>query len=119
MEPIEYDIEFPRGDTCAYKFKLIDAQKNILHPSASTEIYFTLKTNHNNTNAILQKKYSLGEITLDGDFLIIFFKHSDTTGLKMDFNYEYDISVIDGDFVGTLYIGKMRLSREVTHLANE
>ena len=119
MEPIEYDFEFPRGDSVPIRFRLKDYMKRIIVPTASTEIYFTLKTNYRKTEYVLQKKYSTGDIYLDGEFINIFMKHTDTASLKLGGTYDYDISVIDGDYAGTLYFGTITLTREATHLANE
>lgn len=119
LEPKEVDISFPRGDTFPVKFKLVDAQKQVIVPSATTEIYFTLKNNYEQDSAILQKKYSTGDITVDGENAYFYMNHTDTTGLKIGGKYKYDISVKDTDYVGTLYIGTISLTNEATHLVNE
>lgn len=121
MEPLEYDFEFPRGDTPPLKFKLTDAAKNVLPPTEDIELYFTLKKNYNTSQAILQKKYSSGDIVYDteNDVYYLIMEHEDTATLNYG-KYVYDIQVkTTQGYVKTLAIGQITLTNESTHIANE
>lgn len=112
------DFEFIRGDTFRFKFKLLDANKNILQLTSGDEIYFTVKTNYDKSNFELQKRFSKGEIVQEGDYYYITLSHSDTANLKYG-NYVYDIELKSGELVKTLITGNITLSKEVTHISNE
>ena len=58
MEPKEYDIEFPRGDTCPLKFNLLDENNNFIELTENDEMYFTVKKGYGTNEYIFQKKYS-------------------------------------------------------------
>ncbi len=117
MEPKEFDIEFPRGDTCPLLFELSDLNGNSLNME-SAEIYFTVKKNYNSSEYIFQKKYSRGEIELEGIEGKLVISHSDTANLKYG-RYVYDLQLKDGEYVKTLLKGSITLSNESTHLINE
>lgn len=122
MEPKEVDIEFPRGDTFAYGFHLLDAQKRPLNINVGdAEIYYTVKKNENTSAVIFQKKFSTGEIKKDEEheglyYLLI--EANDTNELKYG-QYGYDITIKSGDYVSTQVIGTITLTKEYTHKSNE
>lgn len=114
MDPKEFDIEFPRGDTCPVKFTLQDKKGNILTLKSSDELIFTVKKDYTTTIKKLQKKFSSGEITQedDGSYKLII-NPSDTQ------NWDYgrsvfDICLISGDYTRTVAIGSLTLTNEVT-----
>jgi hypothetical protein len=113
MEPKEFDFEFPRGDTCPYSFELTDAQNQQLDINTNTaEITMTVR---DGKNIVFQKKYSKGEIVVDGIDVNLTIKHTDTKDLKMNSKYNYDIQFNSGDYYKTLIIGIITLTREETH----
>ena len=118
LEPKEIDISFPRGDTCPYSFTITDSQKNILDFTGS-ELYFTLKESSSKQNYILQKRYTRGEITINGKDGHLVLEHDDTAELKVKTQYFYDIEIKSGDYVATLVIGHIELTEESTWKANE
>ncbi len=118
MEPKEYDFEFPRGDTCPITFELIDSNKQIIQLSNSGEIYFTMKKNYNTTNYILQKRYSLGEITHTDNKYSLMLHSGDTAKLNYG-SYVYDICVKSGDLTITVCKGQITLTNEATFISNE
>ena len=118
MEPIEYDIEFPRGDTCPVSFSLNDSNGEPLEPTAQTEIYFTLKKNANTTTALLQKKLSTGDITITNGLCSFTLEHTDTASMNYG-KYFYDIELKEGTYVKTLIIGNITLTNEATFITNE
>lgn len=117
MEPKDFDIEFPRGDTCPLLFELSDLKEHPLNME-SAEIYFTVKKSYNSSEYIFQKKYSRGEIELEGTEGKLIINHNDTADLKYG-NYVYDLQFKDGEYVKTLLKGTITLSNESTHLINE
>lgn len=119
MEPKEFDFEFPRGDTLPISFNLTDADGKSLDLSSNdTEIYFTLKENYNTAQYIIQKKKTTGDISVEDTNVSFVINHNDTAKLKYG-NYVYDISFKSGDFVKTLFIGKITLTNESTFIENE
>lgn len=118
MEAKEFDFEFPRGDTCPVSFRLTDSNGEPLTPTSSTEIYFTVKKNFSTSTAILQKRKSLGEITVNNDVCSFVLTHSDTASLNYG-TYVYDIQIKENDYVKTILIGNLTLTNESTHLSNE
>lgn len=123
MEALEVDFEFPRGDTPPISFEITDLNGNELDLE-NAEIYFTMKKNANVTNYIIQKKYSTGEITVDGTQGSFVMEHSDTANLKYG-NYWYDIQIIlprqdsVNPYVKTLAVGTITLTKESTFISNE
>ena len=118
MEAKEYDFEFPRGDTCPVKFDVVDNNGNALDLSTVSEIYFTLKKNYNTATAILQKKYTTGGITVEGNVGSLVLTHDDTKELSYG-RYVYDIQIVSGTYVKTIVLGEITLTNESTHYANE
>ena len=120
MEPKEVDIEFPRGDTFAYGFHLVDKNKQPVDIiDNETEIYFTVKKNSNISDVIFQKKLSRDEIKNDGNGLYhTVINANDTNQLKYG-TYGYDVTLKSGEFVSTQIIGTITLTTEYTHKANE
>lgn len=114
MEPKEFDIEFPRGDTCPLKFSLLDNNGNVLTLTGSDELYFTVKKGFNTTEKILQKTFSQGDITQeeDGSYKLII-EPEDTGNLNYG-SYVFDICLISGDYTRTVAIGTLTLTNEVT-----
>lgn len=112
------DFEFIRGDTFSFKFKLVDSADNILKLTGEDELYFTVKNNYNQTNIVLQKRYSNGDIVNKGDYYFITLGHEDTAKLKYG-SYVYDIELVSGELVKTLILGNIELTDEVTFKANE
>lgn len=118
MEPKEFDFEFPRGDTCPVSFSLLDSNGNALEPTTGDEIYFTMKKNYNSSSFLLQKKYSNGDITFNGNVGYLVIQHTDTSNLPYG-NYVYDIELMSGDLVKTLVKGTITLTKEATFIENE
>lgn len=109
-------IEFPRGDT--YQKGFVLKQNGETVTDSFSEIYFTVKENYQETEYVFQKKMSSSGITDDGDgHYTLNIYPSDTNGLAFG---EYDC---DFEFVGTGYkktfAGVLKLTKEVTHYANE
>lgn len=118
MEPKEYDIEFPRGDTCPVTFTLKDSEGNILIPTETDELYFTLKKSYNSSDFILQKKYSNNDFDVSNNKISFVLSHTDTGSLNYG-NYVYDIQIKSGDYVKTVCIGTLTLTNESTWISNE
>lgn len=118
MEPQEYDIEFPRGDTLPLSIEITDSDGEVLEPTAGDEVYFTVKKSYRSQDVIFQKRYSRGEIVFENNEFVFCIEHKDTAELSYG-RYYYDIQIKSGDFVKTLLIGMMTLTNEATWLRNE
>lgn len=118
MEPKEFDIEFPRGDTCPLSMTLTDADGNVLIPTAGDEIYFTVKKSYMSQNSVLQKKYTNGDFTIDNGMIRFVLSHEDTASLDYG-NYNYDIQFKSSDYVKTILKGSITLTEEATWINNE
>lgn len=113
MEPKEFDFEFPRGDTCNFKFDLTDANGIAIDTSKSFEITMTARDSAK--NVVFQKKYSKGDITVEGTSVSTVIKHSDTENLLMGGKYKYDVEFQSGDYYKTIYKGIITLTEEQTY----
>lgn len=118
MEPKEFDIEFPRGDTPPLKFNLLDENKQLIELKEQDELYFTVKKSYGTSEVVFQKRYSTGDIQKANDGYKVFIQHIDTANLNYG-TYVFDISIKSGDYVATLAIGTITLTNEVTHISNE
>ena len=119
MEPKEFNFEFPRGDTCPIKFNVTSKQTGEgIDLSTLDEIYFTVKKNYSVSEALFQKKKSLGEIQIDGSNATVILEHDDTKLMKYG-DYVYDVQIKTGTYVKTILIGTFTLTNEATHYANE
>ncbi len=116
MEPKEFDIEFPRGDTVPINFDLRD--KNGASLNDLDEIYFTVKQSYAKQDYILQKRLTRGEITHNDGVFALVLTHKDTASLKYG-KYVYDIQIKSGDYYKTVCIGQITLSNESTWINNE
>ena len=118
MEPKEFDIPpFPRGDTVPISFDLTDKNGNPLNLD-DVEIYFTVKKNYNKSDYVIQKRYSIGDIEINGTKASFILEHNDTAELKYG-EYVYDIEFLSGDYVKTILRGIITLTEESTHKSNE
>lgn len=120
MEPKEYDIEFVRGDTCPFTFTAKDGDGNPLDIDDLTNfnMYFTVKNNYNEQNAIIQKTYLGGTIVKDGTSFKLIILPEDTENLNYG-RYVYDVSIKSQDFKATILRGEVNLTHEVTFAVNE
>ena len=120
MDPIEVDFEFPRGNTFAFSFQLVTADKKPIHFEPDEgEIYFTVKTAYRKNDYVIQKKYSDGDIEYidDGTYCVIL--KPDDTNEKVFGTYGYDVTIKTGDLVRTCIIGQLELTKNFTHKDNE
>ena len=113
MEPIEFDVEFPRGDTCTLNFELTDESGLALDSSKSFEI--TMTARDASKNVVFQKKYSLGTIKVNEKNVSLVIEHKDTENLNIGGKYNYDIQFTSCDYYKTIYIGTITLTNEVTY----
>lgn len=118
MEPEEYDIEFPRGDTCPLRFELIDNEGNKIELKDEDELYFTMKKGYGVSEYILQKKFSNAEIKQSDGVCSLVLLPDDTNKLKYG-TYVYDLCIKSGDFTKTLCLGQITLTNEATFVNNE
>lgn len=118
MKLKQIDIEFTRGDTIPVSFTLLDAEGNVLELQNGDELYATVKKSYSDKNAIIQKKYTAGDIIFEDGKYKFTFLASDTNTLQYG-TYVIDICLKSGDFVRTVAIGEITLTDEVTFVNNE
>lgn len=118
MEPKEFDIEFPRGDTCPLCMTLKDSDGNVLIPTEGDEIYFTVKKNYTTQDVVLQKKYSNDDFEVVDGVIKFVLSHSDTASLAYG-SYNYDVQFKSNDYVKTILKGSITLTEEATWINNE
>lgn len=112
------EIKFTRGDTKTVMFKLRDKNGEILVLQPTEKIYFTVKSNAESTDKLIQKVYPT-DITYENEWYSFTIEPADTNNLEYGI-YEYDIEYKnDDDFVQTLTLGTLRLTKEITHKEDE
>lgn len=116
------DYEFKRGETYPLKkFLIKDNAGNIIELTDTEELYFTMKTDNNTSQALLQKRIGKGiELGEDGYYHITI-EPADTNGLDYA-TYVYDIQLKSTNpkvFVKTLIDGTITLTEETTWEVNE
>ena len=113
MLPKNFDFEFPRGDTCVYKFELTDS--NDVELDTDKPFKLTMTARDDAKEIVFQKKYSEKDITIVGKEVSIVINHSDTKDLLMNGRYKYDIEFQSGDYYKTIYRGVISLTEEQTY----
>lgn len=116
------DYEFKRGDSFNLrKFRIKDKNKNVIQLTSTEQLYFTVKTDSNNSNALIQKRINTGIELGDDGYYHITMEPADTNGLDYG-TYVYDIqlkSTRTKNIVKTLFDGTITLTDEVTWGVNE
>lgn len=110
-------MQITRGDYDIIPFVRKDSNGNII-TDIPEKVYFTVKKDANDKDALLQKRLNDG-ITIDDDFNYnIEFKPDDTNNLQFG-TYVYDICIKNGDRPSTIHKGYFEVTYEVTHKDNE
>lgn len=98
-----------KGDSLTFTITFEDTQ------IAPDDIIFTVKNKSSDTNAVIQKKLSEGDITRttdEGYVYSIYLPYTDTEDLKL-LNYIHQIEVIFGADHETVAEGKLIITPEV------
>lgn len=119
---MEEKFEFYRGDTYERDFTLTGWSFPI------SKVYFTVKENVKDKNAVLQKTLNNG-ITIVSDeggvkVFNLMICCTDTDNMKTDYDYVFDIEIhssgVDGDVIKkTILEGVLRLKPSSTRTCNE
>lgn len=113
------DFEFTRGDTKVFKFKLKDKNGEDLKLASTDKLYFTVKTNANSTERIMQKTLGNGIILKDDGYYYVTINSEDTAELNYS-TYGYDVEIKTGTgIVKTLLVGTITLTEEFTFRRDE
>ena len=116
------DYEFKRGDTNVLeKFRVIDQEKNIMQLTDNEQLYFTVKTNPNSNQVLIQKTIKNGIYLEEDGYYHITLEPNETSKLNYG-TYVYDIelkSISPKLFVKTLIEGTITLTDEVTWEGDE
>lgn len=113
------DLIHTRGDTKYLILKLNYLSGETVEYNPNAKIFFTVKSNPNNTDFILQKKIGSGIEYLDNiqSYRVKIYA-SDTSNMPLGIYY-YDVAVIIEDDEYTVTKGKFILEYDVTHPENE
>ena len=113
------DLEFPRGDTKTFKFKIKDNNGVELELSNTDKLFFTAKKSHTSTDIAFQKTLGNGiELGTDGYYHVTI--NSDDTAELNYGTYGYDIELkTEAGIVKTLIIGSITLTEEYTFKGDE
>ena len=113
------DLEFTRGDTKAFKFKLQDKNKQPLNLTGSDNLYMTVKKDINSNKIIFQKRTGNGIELKDDGYYHVTINPDDTNDLPYG-QYGYDIELKTGTgIVKTLVVGTITLTEEYTFKGDE
>ena len=76
------DLEFPRGDTKVFKFKLTDKNGEELTLTSADKIYMTVKKDVNSNTVIFQKRIGNGIELKDDGYYYVRINPDDTNELS-------------------------------------
>ena len=111
-------IKMPRGDIRYIRFTITDNTGEIVKIDFD-EIYFTVKRNFKERKALIQKRWSEGDITRDDNGYYYFsIQPEDTDGLDYG-KHVFDIEIVLGTAIKQTTIGDFVLTEEVTYASNE
>lgn len=113
------DLEFPRGDTKVFKFKLTDNNGEELTLTSVDKLYLTAKKDVNSNTVIFQKRIGSGiELKEDGYYYVTIYP-DDTNELPYgQYGYDLEIKTATG-IVKTLVVGTITLTEEYTFKGDE
>lgn len=109
------NISMPRGDIKNISISITSDDEPYVDLD---EIYFTVKKNYNEKEALFQKKLSNGTITRDGNKFLFRILPDDTESLKYG-DYVFDVELVKGNSIKQTTVGKLRITNEVTFSENE
>lgn len=113
------DLEFTRGDTKVFKFKLQDKNGVDLKLSNTDKLFLTAKRNPKSTSVSFQKTLNNGIELKDDDYYYVTINSDDTAKLSYGtYGYDIEIKTASG-VVRTLLIGSITLTEEYTHKGDE
>jgi hypothetical protein len=116
------DYEFKRGDTTNLKkFRITDANGEVITLGATEQLYFTIKKNANSSTVLLQKTIGNGITLGDDGYYHITIESVDTYNLAYG-DYQYDIefkTISPKEMVKTIIDGTITLTDEITWRGDE
>lgn len=114
-------IEITRGDTLKLSFTRLDSSGSAI-TTTPTAIYFTLKANTSNSEAIFQKTIEDMTLNTTTGKWTFYINPTDTNNLSYG-RYKYDIEVKDTldneEYTKTIALGDFEIKEEVTFVSNE
>lgn len=105
-------MELIRGDTFAFRFKILSKDNQVIPEEDIKELYITFKKNANLEQILFQKK--LSEVTFTDEYYHVIFKPEDTEKLPYG-DYVFDIEVTTNNEVRKTKVCEIKLTEEVTH----
>lgn len=113
---VKTNLNFVRGDTYSRGITLENLTLEI------RDIYFTVKEKSSDRNYVLQKRLKRG-IVKDPDNsnrYVLVIDADDTSSMKTNYNYVFDIEIITDAMKKTIVGGNLRLEDwDITHKLNE
>ena len=112
------NISLPRGDIRNFKIAVKETSGD-LTALEFDDIFFTAKMTFMNTDYILQKRLSDGDITKDEEGYYLFsLLPEDTNNLPFG-EYDFDIELLKNGAIKQTTLGKLMITPEVTYQSNE
>lgn len=113
------DLEFPRGDTKKFKFKLQDKQEQPLNLTSTDKLYLTAKKDSNSNTVLFQKTIGNGIQLEEDGYYHVTINPDDTNQLPYgSYGYDIQIKTADGK-TKTLIVATITLTDEYTHKGDE
>lgn len=109
------EIRMHRGDLQEVDFEIVDGDGEEV--GGIDEIFFTVKAIMSQSDLIMQKRLSSGEITKAEGLYHFTINPADTDNLGFN-SYPFDIEIV-GPGLKKTFLGKLTLEPEVTHAVNE
>lgn len=110
-------IDLARGDIKYITFTIYDSTDNIVNANM-TNVYFTVKKDPNQREPIIQKTLKSGTIKRLENVYALVLNDTDTDYLGYG-SYWFDIELERGDVLKQTFTGRLLLTEEITHPANE
>lgn len=113
------DLEFTRGDTKKFKFRLRDKNKQPIELAPTDKLYLTAKKDPNSNAIIFQKTIGNGiELKEDGYYHVTI-NPDDTNQLPYGtYGYDVQITTVTGK-TKTFIVSTITLTEEYTHKGDE
>ena len=109
-------IKMARGDSC--EKGVIKKRNGEPDTTVFDEVYFTVKRRYGDREMLFQKTLTNGGIQSDGEgHYTLFIYPADTDNLSFG-EYVFDFEFVK-DYYKRTYTGKLILTEEATHVANE
>lgn len=113
------DLEFTRGDTYQFKFKLINKEQQEIKLSEADNLYMTVKKDSNTKKVEFQKKLGQGINYEEDGYYHVTIESKDTSKMNYGtYNFDIELKTQEGK-VKTIELGSITLTEEYTFAEDE